>query len=209
MIFDIDGVVLDTMPYWHTCGERFLRSIGIEAESGLGDILFAYTPVTGAEYLIGRYGLDMTVEEVAAGTNRQMRLAYEELAGLKPGARELLEALTAAGIPVTVASSTGRPFLETAFERLGIRKYFLRILSCDDYETTKAEPKIFHEAARVMGTEPQDTWVLEDGLYSIRTARAAGFRTVGIYDDASRADWEEIKKTAERYYPDLLSFDLI
>lgn len=209
VIFDIDGVVLDSMPYWHTCGERFLRSIGIEAEPGLGDLLFTQTPMTGARYLIDHYGLDMTVEEVAAGTNSMMKQPYEELIELKPGAAKLLERIRAAGIPMTVASSTGRPFLETAFHRLGIEQYFLQILSCDEYETTKAEPKIFHAAAELMGSEPRSTWVIEDGLYSIRTAAAAGFRTVGIYDEASAADWEEIRRIADYHYSDLLEFDLL
>ena len=209
VIFDADGVLLDTMPYWHTTGARFLASLGIEAEPGLGDRLFTETPISGAEYMIERYGLDMTVEEVSAGTNGVIREAYVELAGLKAGTKSMLDRFQKAGIPMTVASSTGRPYLETAFRRLGIETYFQKIFSCDDLQTTKAEPKIFFAACAEMGTEPAETWVFEDGLYSIRTAKAAGLRTVGIYDETSAADQEEIQRLTDRYYRSLTEFDLI
>lgn len=209
VIFDVDGVLLDTMPYWHSCGERFLATLGIEAEPGLGDRLFAETPITGAHYLKEHYHLPMTEEEVRAGTNRAMQEAYESLAGLKPGARELLNRFAEAGIPMTVASSTDRPYLETAFERLGIGDYFLRVLSCGELQTTKASPKIFYAAADIMGLDCPQVFVFEDGLYSIRTAAAAGFHTVGVYDAASEADQEEIMRVADFYYRSLTDFELI
>jgi len=100
VIFDADGVLLDTMPYWHTTGARFLASLGIEAEPGLGDRLFTETPISGAEFMIERYGLDMTVEEVSAGTNGVIREAYVELAGLKEGTKSMLDRFQKAGVPM-------------------------------------------------------------------------------------------------------------
>ena len=60
-----------------------------------------------------------------------------------------------------------------------------------------------------MQTQPEYTWVFEDGLYAIRTAEAAGFRTVGIYDPVSEKDREEIIRTADFYYESLADFDLL
>ena len=64
-IFDVDGTLLDTMPVWHDAGARFLATLGMEAEEGLGDKLFAETVQTGAEYLIKNYGLKMSRDEVS------------------------------------------------------------------------------------------------------------------------------------------------
>lgn len=208
-IFDVDGTLLDTMPVWHDAGARYLATLGIKAEEGLGDRLFVETVDTGAQYLIDRYGLDMTVEEVGQGINRQMEDFYFNEAPLKEGALELMERLNAAGSKMIVASSTDKYCIEGAFERLGITDYFEAVLSCGDYDTTKASPDIFFEAVSVMGTQIPLTWVFEDGLYAIKTARAEGFRTVGIYDSVSEADQEELMKYSDFYYRSLLDFEII
>ncbi len=54
-----------------------------------------------------------------------------------------------------------------------------------------------------MGTLPKDTWVFEDALYAIKTAKSAGFRTVGVYDASSKDDWDEIKRVCDMYFEKL------
>lgn len=197
VILDVDGTLLDSMPVWHDCGVRYLAGLGIEAEPGLGDYLFTQTNETGAYYLIDHYGLDKTPEEVAAGLSKEMERFYFEEAEPKEGAVEFLDRMNERGIPVTIATSTDRYLIERAFERLGITDRFEAVLSCPELETTKKDPLIFFEAARVMGSRPEGTWVFEDGLYAVRTAKDAGFRTVAVYDSISEGDWEELKKLAD------------
>ena len=60
-----------------------------------------------------------------------------------------------------------------------------------------------------MGTPIEDTWLFEDGLYSIKTAKAEGFKIVGVYDKVSEADQEEIKRYADVYVRDLTEFTLV
>ena len=105
-IFDVDGTLLDTMPVWHDAGARYLATLGIEAEKGLGDRLFVETVDSGAQLMIDEYDLDMTVPEVSRGINQQMEQYYYDEAPLKEGALELLQRMDAAGVPMTVASST-------------------------------------------------------------------------------------------------------
>ena len=73
-IFDVDGVLLDTMPVWHDSAVRYLEHKGIEAEEGLGDKLFATTVTIGAEYLKKTYGLPESENEIRQGINDDMRL---------------------------------------------------------------------------------------------------------------------------------------
>lgn len=135
-----------------------------------------------------------------------MEQYYFTEAGFKPGARELLEKLKAAGVPVTIATSTDKYCILAAFDRLGYTDYFDAILTCGEVGASKSEPKIFYEAARIMGTEPSETWLFEDGLYSIKTAKAAGFKTVGIYDSVSEKDQAEIRAMADIYLESLNDF---
>lgn len=209
VIFDVDGVLLDTMHVWTDVGERYLNSLGKEAEPRLGDKLFTMTVDMGAVYLKENYDLSQTVEDIIGGLNGIMEDYYYYHAQFKPGAEALLKRLAAAGIPMTIASSTGRVYILEAMKRLGYAEYFKEILSCVELETSKSEPKIFHEAMNIMGTSPEETWLFEDGLYSAKTAKAAGLKTVGIYDAASAHEQAELKATADVYVTSLEEFDLI
>lgn len=207
-IFDIDGTVLNSMPVWHNAGARFLKSIGVVPEPELGDILFAKTSVSGAEYLIQHYHLDLTREQVSAGLNHEMEKYYHNEADFKGRAKELLQRMKKRGIPLTAATSTDRELMEVALKNLGVWKDFKEVLCCTDYQTTKAEPKLFMIAAEIMGSRPEKTWVFEDGLYAIRTAKAAGFRIAGIYDEVSLADQSEIKALSDQYLMEIGDFQL-
>ena len=209
IIFDVDGTLLNTMVIWTDSGARYLRSIGIEAEEGLGDKLFAMTADGGAEYLKENYHLPFTVQEIKKGILAMVEDAYYKYAEFKPGAKELLEELKKKNIPMTIASSTDSHLIRAVMERLGYIDYFMDILSCSDYKTTKSEPKIFFEAIKIMGTKPENTWIFEDGLYSILTGKKAGFNTVGVYDIVSHKDQEEIRRNVDIYVESLAGFEII
>lgn len=208
-IFDVDGTLLDTMPVWTNSGATYLASLGIEAEEGLGDKLFTMTVTMGAEYLKENYKLPMSIAEIAKGINGVVEGFYLEKAPFKPGARELLERMKAAGIPMTIATSTDRYCIDGAFERLGYKDYFDGIFTCTEVGASKSKPDIFYAAQKVLKTPVEETWLFEDGLYSIKTAKAEGFKIVGVYDGVSEADQEEIKAYSDVYVRDLTEFQLI
>ena len=183
-IFDMDGVLLDSMHVWNEAGERFLRKLGITAETGLGRKLFTMTMEDGADYLVEKYGLDFYAEEVE----------------LKPGVRELLDRLMQAGIPMVIATSTDRIPAEKAMERTGIGGYFKGIFTCAETGAGKDKPDIYIAAGKCIGTDIESTYVFEDGLHGIRTAHEAGFVTAGIYDPASEKDQEQIREIADIYF---------
>ena len=89
VIFDVDGVLLNSMPVWENLGELYLNRLGIEAEKGLGDTLFPMSLEEGAGYLISRYNLDKTPEEIVKGLNREVQEFYERRVPLKEGFRSL------------------------------------------------------------------------------------------------------------------------
>lgn len=202
-IFDVDGTLLDTMPVWTDSGARYLKTLGIEAEPGLGDILFTMTVEMGAEYLKENYRLPQPVPEIRKGINSMVEQYYFDEADFKPGARRLLDKMKAAGIPMSIATSTDRYCIRAAFDRLGYTDCFEAILTCTEVGASKSEPKIFYEAARAMGTPPEETWLFEDGLYSMRTAKKEGFKIVGVYDAVSEADQDDIRTLSDIYVKNL------
>ena len=90
-------------------------------------------------------------------------------------------------------------------ERYGLAGYFKQIFTCTEIGAGKERPDIYLAAAKALGTHPADTWVFEDALYAIKTAKAAGFYTVGFYDETSRNDQEAIAGLADCYVREIQS----
>lgn len=196
-IFDVDGTLLDSMKIWDNAGERYLQSRGRKAEPGLSRILFSMSLADGATYLKETYELPETTGEIHQGILDIVDAFYHDEAQAKAGVRELLEALSAKGVAMTIATSSDKRQIRSALERLDMAKYFQEIFTCGEVGVSKNEPVIFHQAAALMGTTPEDTCVVEDGLYAVRTANKAGYFTIGVYDASSRDDWQDLQKEAD------------
>jgi len=89
--------------------------------------------------------------------------------------------------------------------RVLVCRYFKQIFTCTEIGAGKERPDIYLAAAKALGTHPADTWVFEDALYAIKTAKAAGFYTVGLYDETSRNDQEAIAGLADCYVREIQS----
>ena len=120
--------LLDTMPVWTNAGAVYLKSLGIEAEPHLGDKLFTMTVDMGAVYLKEKYKMSQSLDEIIRGINGVVEDCYYCRADFKPGAKELLETLYSAEIPMTIASSTGKNYIAAAMERLDADTLFQRNL---------------------------------------------------------------------------------
>ena len=201
-IFDVDGTLLDSMGIWKDVGVRYLNSIGIEAEPDLGNILFTMSIQEGAQYVKEHYHLSQETDEIEQNVLDIISDYYKETAPLKSGAVELLEKLRNSNIPMTIASSNNKKEIEMAFERLEIVKYFDRIFTCEEAGAGKTKPDIYLQAAEYLGSRPEETLVFEDVIHAVRTAKKAGFQVVGIYDEASKDDQEEIQREADCYCRD-------
>ena len=132
VIFDVDGVLLNSMPIWENLGELYLRSLGVEAEKDLGEILFTMSLEEGADYLISQYGLNKTPEEIVEGLNREVRDFYAERVPLKEGVREFLYEFNGKKIPMVIATSGDRKNTEAALRRLKVLNYFQGIFTCSE-----------------------------------------------------------------------------
>ena len=208
MIFDVDGTLLDSSYVWEDAGARYLKSRGIDAEEGLGRKLFTMTLEDGARYLKEAYQLPLETEEVLEGVLQVVEDFYYHEAQLKEGAFDFLRRLHEEGIPMVIASSSKKEHIEAAFSRLGVLQYFKKVFTCSEAGAGKEQPLIFFQAADCLEAHPEEIWVAEDGLYAMRTAAAAGFRVLGLYDEGSREDWKEIRRTADLALENLSGFDI-
>ena len=207
-IFDVDGTLLDSSAVWDDAGAKYLLSIGVTAEEGLGRKLFEMSLDEGADYMKDTYHLQQSREEILAGVLQVVEDFYYHEAPLKEGAADFVRSLADRGIPMVIASSSKKEHIEAALKRLGIRHHFRKIFTCNEVGIGKHHPKIFLEAAALLGTALDETWVFEDGLYAMKTAKEAGFRVLGVYDEASSGDWEKVQQTADLAMKELSEFDI-
>ena len=199
VIFDIDGVLLDSMHLWWDLGARYLRSLGIEPEEGICEKLHARSMEEGAAYLTAHYDLKKSEAEVMQDVMGVIEKFYFEEVEEKKGARETMQYYRNLGIPMVAATSSPREHVTRALMRVGLLEYLDAIYTTSEMETSKHEPKIYLHAAEELGCRPDEVFVYEDSLYALRTAKEAGFHTVGIYDAASEADQGALRELAEVY----------
>ncbi len=205
-IFDADGTILDSMGIWAELGERYLNTLGIAAKRGLSDILSSMSLEEGCAYLKEKYALKNSIEELQKGLIDILSDFYIYEVREKPGITDFLSNLKAHGIPMVIATAGNTGLLSSALKRLNIYGYFDRIFTCGELNTTKKEPHIYQVAATFLNTDPDETLVFEDVLFAIKTAKEAGFYTVGVEDHSSEQDRTQIIKTADYYLTDFTDF---
>lgn len=198
IIFDVDGTLLDSMGMWSELDRVFLLENGIDPPHDISDIVKKMTVETSSAYFVERFKLDMTPEDVKNRVEELAAEAYRMHLPLKNGAKDFLAAAAERGIPMAVASANYPGLLDAAFRRLGIDGYFRTVLTPGEQLAGKHEPDIYLEAARLLGSEPAETAVIEDALHAAETAKAAGFYTVGFRDVSSRQDWDALAAICDR-----------
>lgn len=197
-IFDMDGTLVDSMALWGRLGREYLAGRGIVC--GTEDVLARTQPMTMAEsaaLFAAEFHLPERPGEIEAEMNAIMAAHYRRDIPLKAGVLGYLARLHGAGVRMCVASATAPALMEACLHRLGAARYFDFLLSCEEVGAGKNRPDVFLKAAARLGAPPCGTAVYEDSLFAAKTAAAAGFYTVAVYDDSCRQDWDELAALAD------------
>lgn len=205
-IFDLDGVLLDSMAIWNDLGARYLLKQGVQPEPGLREVLFSMSMEQGAEYMKQQYHLDKPSEEILDGIQEMLQDFYFYEVQAKEGAKELLDFLQEKGIPMTAATSSPREHVTRALERNGLLEFLKRIDTTSEVGESKHSPLIYQRCAEFLGSRPEETLVFEDSLYALQTAKKAGFRAIGVYDSEGETNQAGVEETGEVYLNNLKEF---
>jgi HAD superfamily hydrolase (TIGR01509 family) len=190
------------MKIWISLGERFLQAVNITPPADLDEQIRNLTLHETAEFLVNELKIPYSVGELERQIVGFITDAYFNYIPEKPGIRLLLEYLRENNVRMCVATNTDSPLARPALERLDLMKYFEFIITCSDVKSGKDKPVIFNEALIRLGTDLPETTVFEDALYAVKTAKSAGFRVIGVYDDTAANDTDEIKSICDAYIRD-------
>ena len=199
VIFDVDGVLFDSMWMWDELDEKYLRSLGLEMREETTKAVSKMSFEEAADYLRVEYRLDLTVEEIVGQIQDMVRNFYYQEVTLKAGVRRMLENLTRRGIPAVIASASDLDMLEHALTRCQIRPMIKKVFTCSEVGAGKTRPDVFLAAAEYLGVQPEHCLIVEDSLHAIETAIQAGFVTAGVYDESSRREQDDIRNQVTYY----------
>ncbi len=198
-LFDMDGTLVDSMPYWHSLGRDYLSAQGIKAEEDLERRIAAMTLEESAAYFREHYGLEQEPEEIIRGFSSLMEENYRLRIPAKPGAAEFVKALSEAGLYLGVCSATPVPLVRVMLERLGILQYFSHITSCEEAGAGKEHPDAYLLALSRAGFRPEETVLFEDADFAIRTALDMGMHVAAVYDKSCRSTPEKLQALTGDY----------
>ena len=179
VIFDMDGVIVDSHAAHIRTWKKVLLSLGKSVSDA--DLDFVRQGRKRQEILRHFLGALEDDEVQALCHAKDLLFRYElESINVVPGARELLEELHRAGIPVALASCGSRARVHHLLSHLRLRDCFTAIVTGDEVTLGKPAPEIFHRAVRLMRVHPAESIVFEDSLSGVQGAKAAGIRCIGI-----------------------------
>lgn len=201
-IFDLDGVLLDSMSIWKDLGVRYILGQGLQPIGGMSETLFAMSMEQGAAWLKEHFALPQSEAEIIKDMEAMLQQYYYDEVQAKPGAKLLLDELMRGGIRMAAATSSPRSHVTRALERNGLLSYMEAIFTTGEIGESKHSPLIYNTAAKLLDAKPEETLVFEDSLYALETAKKAGYRTVGVYDADGESRQDVLKETADVYCTD-------
>ena len=198
-LFDFDGTLVDSMPSYVSLMLRILDENHVKYESDIIKIITPLGYVGTAKYFVEQLGLKQSEDELVALMNQY---AYEQYAyhiPAKEGVLEAIKELKRRGADLNVLTASPHTVLDVCLKRNGLFDYFTNVWSCDDFQTTKADPNIYRMAAERIGKPMDEILFLDDNYNADKTAAEAGMKVCGVYDSSSAEYEEEIKRVSDHY----------
>jgi beta-phosphoglucomutase len=186
VVFDMDGVVINSHPAHRAAWKSFLESVGRSvSDTELEFILDGRKREEILEYFLGRLDSD----QIAEYGHRKDELLRSHADRLEPmiGVVEFLDRLCKSGVRTALATSAGRRRACGTLEKLGLAHYFETIVTGDDVATGKPDPAIYRLVAARMRESPNRLLAVEDAVSGVKSARGAGMYCLGVAHNG-RAD---------------------
>ena len=178
VVFDMDGVLVDTEHLWDEVREALTEEWGGRYTPEAQEAMMGMSSLEWSRYLHETVGLRESPAVINEEVVRRMLARYETDLPVVPGAVEAVRRLDAAGLRLGVASSSNRELIDAVVRRLGLTDLFAVTVSSEEVPRGKPAPDVYLEAARRLGVRPAQCVAVEDSASGIRAAHAAGMRVV-------------------------------
>ena len=179
VVFDLDGVLLQSEEVWDGVREAFVRERGGRYDAEVQRAMMGMSSPEWSRYLHESAGVPDEPAAIDAEVVRRMLASYRDHLPLLPGAAEAVRRV-AARYPLAVASSSNRPIIDAVLELSGLEDCFRATVSSEEVARGKPAPDVYLEAAGRLGVPAGRCAAVEDSHGGIRSAKAAGMRVVAM-----------------------------
>ena len=188
VIFDMDGVIVDTEPVHHFAYHRHFEQLKIEVTPEMYSTFTGNSTKNVYQKLKDAFFLTEEVEALVQAKRSLFNDAFDEKEDIEllMGVHNLIQDLYNNGILLILASSASKVTIERVFRRFGLHKYFSHIVSGEDFPKSKPHPAIFEKAAELSGMQKEECIVIEDSTNGIQAAKAAGLYCIGYRSENSK-----------------------
>lgn len=192
VVFDLDGVLLQSEEIWDAVRERYVRERGGRYDDEVQRAMMGMSAPEWSAYLHEEAGVPDEPEAINRDVVTRMLEAYLGELPLLPGAVEAVRR-TAATFPLALASSSNRAIFEEVLQLAGIEECFRATVSSEEVARGKPAPDVYLEAARRLEVPAERCAAVEDSHAGIRSAQAAGLRVVAIPNASYPPDEEALR----------------
>jgi HAD superfamily hydrolase (TIGR01509 family) len=179
VVFDLDGLLLDTEQVWDEVREALVRERGGRWHDRAQADMMGMSSTEWSRYLHEELGLSEPPEELNRLVVERMEERYRRRLPVVDGAVAAVRRL-ADRWPLGLASSSNRQLIDLALDLMGVTDHFRATVSSEEVARGKPAPDVYLEAARRLGVRPQDTAAVEDSASGIRSANAAGMAVIAV-----------------------------
>jgi HAD superfamily hydrolase (TIGR01509 family) len=179
VIFDLDGLLLDSESAWDGGRKALVAEHGLEWPDGATEAMLGMSSPEWSRYVREELGVPLDPPEISDRVVKHVLDSYEERLPLLPGAEEAV-ARIAERWPLALASSSNKQVIDRVMETSGWGRVFRAWVSSEEVGRGKPAPDVFLEAARRIGIEPANAAAIEDSHNGILAAHAAGLRVIAI-----------------------------
>jgi len=191
VVFDLDGVLLQSEEVWDAVRERYVRERGGRYDDEVQRAMMGMSAPEWSAFLHEDAGVPGTPEQINADVVELMLEAYRRDLPLLPGAVDVVRRI-AAQFRLALASSSNRAIFEEVLRLAGIADCFQATVSSEEVARGKPAPDVYLEAARRLGVVPERCAAVEDSHAGIRSAHAAGMRVIAIPNPSYPPDDESL-----------------
>jgi HAD superfamily hydrolase (TIGR01509 family) len=179
VVFDLDGVIVDSEPIWDEVREGYIREHGGRYDDEAQRAMMGMSSTEWSQHIHDELGVDIRPEQINADVVELMAVRYREHLPLIRGAREAVERM-ACSFPCGLASSSNRQLIDVVLELAELTEFFRATVSSEEVTRGKPAADVYIEVARRLDVAPQVCTAIEDSHAGIRSAKAAGMRVVAI-----------------------------
>ena len=198
VIFDLDGVIIDSEPFWKIAEKKVFKTVGIELTT---EMCSQTTGLDNMSTVMHWYSFkpwkNKSTEQVASEIIDEVMMLIHQKGEAKEGVKKVIDFFNELSLPLAVASSSDIKMIHAVLEIIKLKDKFAAIHSSEYEDFGKPHPAVYISAARKLKTKPENCLAFEDSFYGALAAKSARLKVVAVLDRkdylSSRFDFTDLK----------------